>query len=107
MVVIRLIESDIVLSINDEVASINIVTLENHLEHLWLMNCTFLHEIDNFILDNNSMVDIVIELYLHFIFHLTSLRQEILLFNWFCEVLIVFSQQVKLADMGPGVKPIT
>ena len=57
---IRLIESDIMLSIYDEITCINVVSLYHHFKHLWLMNFAFFHKVDDFILDSYRMVHIVV-----------------------------------------------
>jgi len=89
MVVIRFIESDIVLSINNEIACVNVVSFHDHIKYFWLMNSSFFHEVDGFILDHESMVTIVVQLNLEFVFQLTLFSQEILIFCWFSEILVV------------------
>jgi hypothetical protein len=54
-----------------------------------LMNSSFFHEVDGFILDHESMVTIVVQLNLEFVFQLTLFSQEILIFCWFSEILVV------------------
>lgn len=107
MVVVRFIESDIVLSINDIVACVDIVSLEDHFKDFRLVHGSFLHEVDDFILNNDGVVNIVIQLNLNLVFHLTLLCKEILFLNWFCEIFVVFCEQVEFANMGPGVEPVT
>lgn len=71
VIVIGLVESDIVLSVDNEVGGVNVVTLHDHLEDLWLMDGTLLHKVDNLILNHNCMINVVIELNLNFVFQLT------------------------------------
>jgi hypothetical protein len=71
VVVARLIEPDVVLSVDNEVTCIDVVPLYHLLEQLWLVDCTFLHEVYGFILHNYSMVNVVIELYLQLVLQLT------------------------------------
>ncbi len=60
VIVIRFVESNIILCINNEITGIDVVALKYHLEDLWLMNSALLHKVNNLILNNNSVVDIVI-----------------------------------------------
>lgn len=107
MVVVGFVESDVVFSVNDEVACVNVVSFKNHLEDFRLMHSTFLHEVDNFILDNDGMIYVVIELHLNFVLKLSLLGQEVLLLNRFSEIFVVLSQEVELANVGPRVESIT
>ena len=53
------------------------------------------------------MVSIVIKLDLSLVFELTSLSQEVFLFNRLSEVFVVFGEKVEFTNMGPGVEPIS
>lgn len=99
--------SDRVIGVDNKVGSINIVSFKGHLEHLWLMHCSFLHEEDNFILDYDRLIDIVIKLYLSLILELTSLVEEVLIIDWISEVLTIFGNEVELSDISPRVEPIS
>ena len=103
---IWLIESDVMSCINYEVSSINIVTLHNHFEYFWLMNCSFFHKVNNLILYHDRMINIVIHLNLDFIFKLPSFIQKISIINWIFEILIIFSQKIHFINMTPRVKSI-
>ena len=52
------------------------------------------------------MVHVVVHLHLHFVLELALLVQELLLLHRFCEVLVVLSQQVHLADVAPRVEAV-
>ena len=62
---------DGVIGIDDKVGSINVVSFQYHLEHFWLMDASFFHEIDNFVLDGNRVINVIIELNLNLVFQLT------------------------------------
>ena len=100
-------KSDGVICIYDEVRGVDVVAFQDHLEHFWLMNGTFFHEVDDLILDDNSMVDIVIKLYLNFILELTSFVEELLVVYWISKVLAVFSDQVEFTNVGPTVESVS
>lgn len=106
MIMIRLIESDVVLGVDNEIASIYIVPFHHHVKHFGVVDSSLFHEIDSFILNHDSMVNVVIELDLEFVLELTLLGEEVFFFNWVSEVLVVFGQEVELADVGPGVESI-
>jgi len=99
--VVRLVESDIVLCIDNEITGVNIVALKNHFKDFGLMHCSFLHEVHNFILNDNCMINVVIELDLHFVLKLTLFAHEVLLLNWICEVFIIFCKKVEFTDVSP------
>lgn len=101
MIVVRLVESDVVLCIDDEITGINIVTLKNHFKDFGLMHCSFLHEVNNFILDYDCMINVVIKLNLYFVLKLTLLAHEVLFLNWICEVFIIFGKKVEFTDVSP------
>ena len=73
VIVSWLVESDIIFCVNNEVTSINVIALEYHIEYFWVMNSTLFHKVNNFILDNNGVINIVIELNLDLILELTLL----------------------------------
>lgn len=106
VVVVWFIESNRVVSVDNEIASIDVVTLEYHFEYLRLMHSAFLHEIYDFILHHDSVINIVIELDLHFVLELTSLIEELLVFHWLCKVLVVLSEKIELANVGPRIETI-
>jgi hypothetical protein len=91
VVVVGFVESDVVFCVDNEIAGIDVVTLSDHLEYFGLMDSTLLHEVNDLILYKNSMISVVIELYLNFVFKLTSLGQEVFFLYWVSEVFIVFS----------------
>ena len=107
MIVVGLVESDTVISIDNEVAGVYVVALEYHIEYLWLVNSALLHEVDSLVLHNNSVVNVVIELNLHFVLQLSCLVQKFFTFDWLCEIKIVLGQQVELADMSPRIEPVS
>lgn len=107
IVVGRLVEADIVLGVDLEIAGINVVALHDHFEDLRLMHRTLLHEIQNLILHSDRLVHVVLHLQLQLVFQLTVLFQELLVFHWIGEILIILSQQVQLAVVDPGVVTVT
>lgn len=94
-------------SVDGEVRCVNIVTFQDHLEDFRIVDSSFFHEVDDFILLSDRMVHIMIDLDLNLILELTSLVEEFLLLWWMCEILIVLRQKVELADMCPRVESIT
>ena len=107
VIVVGLVESEIVLSVDDEVRCVNVVALNDHLKDLRLMHGALLHKVDDLVLDHHSVVHIVIQLHLHFILQLSCLVQELLVFNWFSEILVVLSEEVEFADVRPGVESVS
>lgn len=91
------------LSVDLEVARINVVTLHSHLEDLRLVNGTFLHKVDNLVLHCNSLVHVVLHLHLQFILQLTVFLQELLIINWVSKIFVVLSEEVKFTVVDPGV----
>lgn len=80
---------DGVISVDNEVRGIDVVAFCNHLEHLGLVNCTFFHKLDDFVLMGDSVINVVVQLDLDFVFELTGLVHEILvLWDW-CKVLTI------------------
>ncbi len=65
------------------------------------MYYTFLHEVNDLILDDLAMIDIVVKLDLHLIFHLSILFEELLILYWVCKLLVVFCYQVDLIIVCP------
>ena len=92
--------------IDGKVTSVNIVTFEYHLEDFWLVHGALLHEVQDFVLLSDGMINIVIELDLHFVLELTVLLQWLLLLNRIGEILVVFRDQMKLINVGPRVESI-
>ena len=91
MVVIGLIESDIVFRVDLEVTGINIIALQNLLEDLWLVDGPLLHEVNDFVLHSDGMIDIIIELDLDLILQLTSFVHELFLISVLDKVLIILT----------------
>jgi hypothetical protein len=106
VVVVGLIESDGVISVDREVRGVNVVPLHDPFEDLGLVNGALFHEIDSLILHHHGVVHVVVQLHLQLILQLPCLVEELLIFNWLSEVLIVLSQQVELADVRPRVETI-
>ena len=101
VVVVRLVKSDVVFGVDNEVRSINVVALEDHIEDLWLMHSALLHKVYDLVLNHNSVVNVIIKLNLHLILQLSGLVQELLVLNWLSEIFVIFSEKVELADMCP------
>lgn len=106
MVVVGLVEPDVVLCADGEVTGIDVVTLHYHFENLWLVDLTFLHEVDDFILDHNSVIDEVLDLNLELVLKLSLLGHDLLVFSWLCEVLIVLGKEMHFTDVSPRVPSI-
>ena len=64
---VGLVESNTVISIDGEVASVYVVAFHDHFENLRLVNSTLLHEVDNLILHHHGVIDVVIKLNLHLV----------------------------------------
>jgi hypothetical protein len=45
--------SDGVIGVDHEVGGVNVVPLQDHLKDFWVMNSSFLHEVDYLVLDSN------------------------------------------------------
>ena len=65
------------------------------------MYYTFLHEVNDLILDDLAMIDIVVKLDLHLIFHLSILLEELFILYWVSKLLVVFCDQVDLIIVCP------
>ena len=102
----RLVESDRVIRVNSEVRRVDVVALEDHLHNLRLVNGTLLHEANDLVLMSDGMINVVIELDLHFILELTGLVHELLVFGHGSEILTVLSEQAELGDVSPRVVSI-
>ena len=102
-----LMESNRVVSVDNEVRGIDIVAFKDHFEDLWLMHGTLLHELNNLILLSNCVIDVVVKLSLHLVFQLSGLCQEVLILCWDGKVFSIFSEKVELTDMGPGVVSVS
>lgn len=96
--------SDRVISVDNEVRGIDIVTFAYHLKDLWLMNCSLFHKLNNFILMSDGMIDIMVQLNLNFVFELTSLVHEVLILWDCCEVFTILGQKIELGDVSPRVE---
>ncbi len=101
MVVIRLVESNVVLSVDAEVTRVDVVALHHHLEDLWLMHFALFHEVDNFVLDHDCVVCIVLNLDLELILKLSLLCHNLFGFSRLSKILIVFGKEVHFTDMCP------
>ena len=99
--------SNRVISVNNEVRCIDVVTLAYHLEDLGLMNGTLFHKLNNFILMSNGVIDIVVQLNLNFVFELTGLVHEVLILRDCCKVFAIFGQKIELGDVSPGVELVS
>lgn len=92
--------------IDSEIARVNVVAFEHHFKNFWLVHRALLHETYHFVLLSDGLFHIVIKLNLDFILNLTCLREEVLVLWRICEVFTIFSQQVELADVRPGVESV-
>ena len=106
MVVRGLVESDVVLGVDDESRGVDVVPLEHHLENFGLIYSPLLHKVYDLVLHHDRVVNIVVQLYLHLVFQLARLVQELLVLNWVGEIFVVLGEEVELADVRPGVEPV-
>lgn len=60
MIVIGLIESNVVLSVDYIVTGVNVVSFQHHVKYFRLMDSAFLHEVHNLVLNHNSMICVVV-----------------------------------------------
>ena len=93
--------------VDDEIAGVDVVSLHDHLEDLWLVNCALFHKVNDLVLDRDGVVHIVVQLHLQLVLELSVLLQEVFVIDGICEVFVVLGQQVHLAVVGPGVEAIT
>ena len=100
-------ETESLFSVDSEVRSVDIVSLHDHIKDFRLVNGSFLHEVDDLILDSDGVVHIVVKLDLELVFELTVLFEEIFIIDGVCEVLVILSQKMHLAVVGPRVESIT
>lgn len=98
--------SQIVLGVDDEVAGLNVVSPQNHFEYFWLVHSSLLHEVDDFVLHSDVVVDVVLKLHLHFVLQRTVFVQELGLV-FVGEVFVVFRKQVELVDGRPGEESVS
>jgi len=64
------------------------------------MYSTLLHEIDDFILYSNCMINVIVQLNLNFVLELSIFLKELLVID-LSKVLVVFSEQMHLTDVCP------
>lgn len=76
IVVIAFLGSEIICSVDNEIGSIDVISLNDSFEEFWVMNNTLLHEIDNDILRNSTHFLQVITLNSEFVLELPFLFQE-------------------------------
>ena len=95
------------LSVDLEVASVNVVALEHHLKDLRLVDSALLHKVDYFVLHRDGVVHVVVDLHLDLVLHLATLFKELLIVNWVSKVLIVFGQQTQFTVVDPIVVLVT
>lgn len=107
VVVVWLLEAHVVRSVDGEVGAVDVVTLHNHLENFWLMHNSLLHEVNDFVLDCDGVVHIMVKLHLQFVLKLSILLQELFVVNWFSEVLIIFGEQVHFTVCDPRVELVS
>lgn len=90
-----------------EVRGVDVISLQHHLEHFWLVNRAFLHKVHDFILLGYCVINIVVYLNLNLILELAGFVQEVLIIDGVGEIFTVFGQEVELADMGPRIEPVS
>ena len=62
-----------VVSVDGEVTSVDVVSLEDLLEHFRLVDSAFLHKVDDLILLDDGMLGVVVKLALDLVLELTTL----------------------------------
>ena len=93
--------------VDDEVGGVNVVALHDHLENFRLVHRALLHELDHLVLHCDCMVNVVVKLDLELVLELSVFLEEVFIVDGIGEVLVILSQQVHLAVVGPGVEPVT
>ena len=107
VVVAWLVEPNVVFSVDHEVTSVDVVSLENHFKYFWLVDDALLHEVDDFILNNDRMINVVVELNLHLVLQLACLVHEIFVLSWLCKFFVVLSKEVELTNVSPRVESVS
>lgn len=107
MVVAWLAESDVVLSVDNEIAGVDVVSLKDLFEDFGLVHSALFHEVNDFILYDDCMVNVVVKLNLHFVLKLSCLVHEVLILNWVSKVFVVLSQEVEFANVSPRVESVS
>ena len=96
-----------VVSVDGEVTSVDVVSLEDLLEYLRLVDSAFLHKVDDLILLDDGMLCVVVKLALDLVLELSTLLKELLVLNRISKVLVIFSEEVGLIDVSPGVVSVS
>ena len=99
-------EAQVVLSIDGEVARINVVSLEYLLKDFRLVHIALSHEADYLILDCDRVIDVVVKLYLNFVLQLSLASHEIFFFDIFHEIFATLGEQVEVTNVRPRVEAI-
>lgn len=95
--------SDVIFRVDNEIARVDVVALQHLFEQLGLVHRAFFHEGNNLILLHNCVFAIVVQLNLHFVLQLPGFRQKRLGIDIFDELLVILGNEVRLANVGPGV----
>jgi len=106
-VLVWLVETKCFLSVDGEVARVNIVALHDHLEDFGLMNSTLLHEVDDLILDCDGVINVVVKLHLKLVLKLSVFLEEVFVVDGISKVFIIFSKEIHLAVVGPRVESVS
>ncbi len=93
-------------SVDLEVSGINMVAFDDLFEYFWLVDSALLHEVDDLVVDIDTLVHVVLKLNLYFILELAFLGKEFSLIR--ISILhVVLSEEVHLGDGGPRHIPVT
>lgn len=77
MVMVTLSGPTVMGGVDNEIVGVNVVTLDDSLEDLWVVHNTFLHEVDDLILDGTTQILEVVKLASQFMLQLALLVKEI------------------------------
>lgn len=93
------------LCVDNEIGSINIVGLDYCFEQFWLMDDSFLMEVDQRIVGIHTLLSIIVALYSSLISELTLFVQEIRFIS-IRKVLTVLGQNIEVLGLGPDRESI-
>jgi len=106
-VFVGLVEAHSLGCVDDKIASVDVVALEDVLEDLRLVHGALFHEANDLVLDHDGVIDIVIQLDLHLVLELAVLAKELLVVDGVRKVVVVLRQQVNFAVGSPRVEAVT
>ena len=103
IIVVGFCKANIMGRVNGEVLRVNIVALHDHVKYFGLMHGALLHEVNDLILHIDRLIDVVVQLHLQLVLQLSILLQKDFVIDRVREILVIFSQEMEFAVVGPGV----